>query len=170
MFVSLCSFVSLAKMGKGKGKGKSSNAMVLPARLAELVEASKPVCKLWNTPRGCRRGAKCPNSHNQGRLQGTAIHLPHVSRSTIDGRDLICLRPPLHAAWTAWFAEPPGSPQVLHDGKMWSSSEDPVPDLITYNLTGMASPDLVACTAAETSGYVNDKGAVWVSCVMCLCR
>ena len=63
-----------------------------------------------------------------------------------------------------------GSPQVLHDGKMWSSSEDPVPNLITYNLTGMASPDMVACTDAETGHSVGGRGAVWVSCVMCLCR
>lgn len=137
------------------------NKCSVPADLVDLVQEAREPC-YWFSQRRCRKGNKCPLRHGDQ----DKFRLPHTSRWTdADGNDQITLRPPLKAAFDAFFKQK-GKPVTVSQGKEHTHDGK---TFMTYNLINMTPPDEVAIeaalltgsvtTAANTQGSVKMKGA-----------
>ena len=87
---------------------------VIPRELVTALNQARTPCQFWNTPRGCRRGAKCPRVHND---YGDTVRLPHENR-TEDG---LTINPPLDDAWKLFFREA-AEAKTIGGGFMWCAS------------------------------------------------
>eukprot|EP00974_Lingulodinium_polyedra_P073431 7109592-Lingulodinium_polyedra.AAC.2 len=130
-----------------------SSSMADPAAtgaedLLRAINAARPICRWWNTARGCRKGRKCPNRHLGAGEQEHDAHLPHISRwRDADGNDHITLRPPFKQALVAFFSQA-GRPVTVGTGVQHG-------DKVTYDLINFVAPKRAAIANAENMGAVE---------------
>ena len=80
-----------AMPAKKRGVGDDDEDF-LPRELAETLDRIRPRCPFFQTPHGCKKGVKCPFSHDG--VHG-CIRVPYLSRH----KEFATVRPPLTNAW-----------------------------------------------------------------------
>ena len=85
-------------------KGQPPPCLHVPKRLVEAVNHARPLCIFHQMPKGCKKGAKCPQRHTGA--SNNDVSLPYMSFSRDkDGQVKCTLRPPLNESWDYIFKE-----------------------------------------------------------------
>ena len=131
--------------------------MAVPRELLQIVDAARPQCTFWRKG-WCKKGGSCKQRHSTADDQVNA-QLPHISRHDGPSGTRITLRPPLQPAIQQFFRES-GKPCTLGRSKVPGSRID----LLCFELTNMAPPNVRACTDTKTKQFVDCElrtGQTW---------
>ncbi len=126
----------------------SDDAVKLPAHILKSVNEHRPKCALFDEGK-CKRSATCSKLHDQNHCQRNHARLPNVSMSRdSSGKVHLNVRPPFREAWCDFIKKNQcrdriGPSQRLNHGK-----------LVLHQLNFMQEPNILACVAAHTKGYV----------------
>jgi len=86
-----------------KAKPKAIPPLIVPKRLVDQVNAGRPRCIFYPRPKGCIKGAKCPQRH-VGDLENEH-RMPNMSFAhTKDGLLKCTMRPPIDEFFEAVFS------------------------------------------------------------------
>ena len=126
-------------MSAGDGARHDSGRKV-PRQLLDAVDAARVPCLFHNYWGWCRKGKKCPRSHDcSGEVRKFGGRVPYVSRCCSDGGgDFLVLRPPLDDALTAYFRTQ-RIPRTVVNSKHHKLNGD---DVITCEFQHMEEPDI----------------------------
>ena len=129
-------------------KGQPPPRLRVPKHLVEAVNHARPLCIFHQMPKGCKKGAKCPQRHTGA--SNNDVSLPYMSFSRDkDGQVKCTLRPPLNESWDYIFKEK-GVPRRVSKGSIKLSSGKE--DLRMYQLGYMSVPSPKAKEAMSQGG------------------
>ena len=129
-------------------KGQPPPRLHVPKHLVEAVNHARPLCIFHQMPKGCKKGAKCPQRHTGA--SNNDVSLPYMSFSRDkDGQVKCTLRPPLNESWDYIFKEKCVPRRVLKGSINISSGKE---DLRMYQLGYMSVPSPKAKEAMSQGG------------------
>ena len=125
----------------------------VPRQLLDAVDAARVPCLFHNYWGWCRKGMKCPRSHDcSGEVRKFGGRVPYVSRCCSDGgSDFLVLRPPLDDALTAYFRTQ-RIPRTVVNSKHHKLNGD---DVTTCELQDMEEPDFSIIEGHLVSNTLN---------------
>jgi hypothetical protein len=128
----------------------------LPKYILDKLSSLRPVCKFWNTKKGCRNGRKCLNLHGDYNRDRIIFLIRYIDK---DGVHRLVVRPPLDVAFKKFF-DAHQRPIVLDEGMQFETSQGDV--LMYYSLKNMKPVNDSAVDTAKQQHGVRTKSGSWV--------